>query len=349
MSTFTVEMPDVTLIEGVPEGTSKEDVLAKYNKMSEPKEKSAGERFAEPLKSMSVEDWQKNSIIAPAINYLVGATPFGTEEQYQTAKSNLTDKFGNLISGIGQAITSPVETAKNVYSAITENPAGMAGNIVKGAIYDPELLFAPGVRSVTAPVASAAAKTAAAPVTIPYNIAQGVLNTGRGELGSSSSALRSINPQDVSRLVQADKMSPVQAIAARATESIPKEGQTIRAMGESIARGYIDGGIAKNAAFDLGAMALGLPPLSATAKSVGQGINAFANKNMFKNLDELKKIEDYVRRADVGALKPNEVYTSPVKPGSSFSNMLNSAIIESAKATGSVAPVAATKKKDKKE
>jgi hypothetical protein len=42
------------------------------------REKSAGERFKEPLKTMSFEDWQKNSIIAPAINYVVGASPFGT-------------------------------------------------------------------------------------------------------------------------------------------------------------------------------------------------------------------------------------------------------------------------------
>jgi hypothetical protein len=314
------------------------------------REKSAGERFKEPLKTMSFEDWQKNSIIAPAINYVVGASPFGTEEQYQTAKSNLTGKIGNMVTGIGQAITSPVETATNVYNAIKQNPAGAAGNIVKGAIYDPELLFAPGVRSVTAPVASTVAKTAAAPVTVPYNLMQGVLNAGRGELGSATSALRAIDPMDVSRLVQADRMSPVQAMAANAAGNIPKEGQLLRAIGENVARGYTEGGIVKNAAYDVLPMMLGSPvPLSATAKASGSGLNALINKNAFSNLDELKRIEDFVLRADTGRLKPGEVYNSPVKPGSSFSNMVNSAIIQGAKATGSVAPATAAKKKDKKE
>lgn len=144
---------------------------------------SAWGRFTAPLKNMSVADWEQKSLIAPWAKAAVpgvsaltsmykGTTP---EQETVDAYKNLYGKGEALAGGVKQLATSPVETVSKIAGHIAENPAGFAGEAVKGVIYDPEQLFIPGVgkaaETVARPIAGAArtvggavADTAAFPV-----------------------------------------------------------------------------------------------------------------------------------------------------------------------------------------
>jgi hypothetical protein len=133
---------------------------AKPTAFKEFKPSSFAEDFRKSVKEMSFEDFRNKSLIAPAIEYVVGGLPvFGNKAMKAEAEQKLIKKGEGFIEGVKTAIESPVETAKNVYKAVTEHPGTVLGEMVKGAVYDPELLFLPGVKQ-TAQMAGQGVKAA---------------------------------------------------------------------------------------------------------------------------------------------------------------------------------------------
>ena len=113
-----------------------------------PPPKSTFEKFVEPLKNMSVADWEQKSLIAPwakaAIPGVSALTSMykGTkpEEEQLGALTNLYGKGQALASGVKQLATNPVETVGKVASSIAENPAGFAGKFTDPLVAEGELV-----------------------------------------------------------------------------------------------------------------------------------------------------------------------------------------------------------------
>jgi D-alanyl-D-alanine dipeptidase len=105
---------------------------------------SFAEDFRKTVGEMSVEDWKNKSLLGTATRYTAASLglPGFTEED----KKPLEEKAIGFVQGVKAAVESPVETAKNVYKAVTERPGTVLGEMVKGAVYDPELLFLPGAK-----------------------------------------------------------------------------------------------------------------------------------------------------------------------------------------------------------
>jgi len=132
---------------------------------------SFAEDFRKSVGDMSWEDWKNKSLIGTAARY-TGASvglPGFTEED----KKPLEEKAKGFIKGVKTAVESPVETAKNVYKAVTEHPGTVLGEMVKGAVYDPELMLLPGVKQ-TAQLAGEGVKA----------IGQGVKTAGQAVRGA---------------------------------------------------------------------------------------------------------------------------------------------------------------------
>jgi hypothetical protein len=173
------------------------DPVAAKNKIiaSLPPEKSTVDKFLEPLKNMSIQDWGQNSMLAPALKTMSAVTPFGMlqprvgAQNLQQGSKQLVNKGMEMGKGLANMVMNPAETAQNAYNAITERPAETAGNLAKSIIYDPETMIG----------APAAAKslynTGKVAVKAPYNFAVGA---GRGlaypQGSSPNSALLPISP-----------------------------------------------------------------------------------------------------------------------------------------------------------
>jgi hypothetical protein len=117
---------------------------AKPTTFTEFKPSSFAEDFRKTVGEMSFEDFKNKSLIASAAKY-TGAS-LGLPGFVEEDKRQLEDKAVGFVQGVKAAVESPVETAKNVYKAVTERPGTVLGEMVKGAVYDPELLFLPGVK-----------------------------------------------------------------------------------------------------------------------------------------------------------------------------------------------------------
>ena len=105
---------------------------------------SFAEDFRKTVGEMSYEDFKNKSLIASAAKYTgasLGLPGFAEED-----KKQLEEKAKVFVQGVKTAVESPVETAKNVYKAVTEHPGTVLGEMVKGAVYDPELMLLPGVK-----------------------------------------------------------------------------------------------------------------------------------------------------------------------------------------------------------
>ncbi len=116
---------------------------------------SFAEDFRKSVGEMSYEDFKNKSLLASAAKYTgasLGLPGFAEED-----KKQLEEKAKGFVQGVKTAVESPVETAKNVYKAVTEHPGTVLGEMVKGAVYDPEMLFLPGVKQ-TAQLAGEGAK-----------------------------------------------------------------------------------------------------------------------------------------------------------------------------------------------
>lgn len=113
------------------------------------------------LKSMSVEDWKKESLIANMLKYGVGSMPIvGDEAMREEGRQKLLQTGGAAL----HALTHPIETAKNISEA---EPGEFIGNMIKGGIYDLPLAGATrpiemAASAVGKPVLSATGKAVSA-------------------------------------------------------------------------------------------------------------------------------------------------------------------------------------------
>jgi len=115
------------------------------------------EEFKKPLHEMSIEDWKKNSLAAPIIAYTAGSMPLiGDEAMKKEAEANLIAKYEAAKKGIKSFAEHPGESITNVAKGIYKNPGRFAGEVVKGAIYDPEFAVRTPIGNM---VAGAAEKT----------------------------------------------------------------------------------------------------------------------------------------------------------------------------------------------
>jgi hypothetical protein len=172
---------------------------AKPTTFKEFRPSSFAEDFRKPLSEMSVEDWKNKSLLGTAARY-TGASlglPGFTEED----KRPLEEKAVGFVQGVKTAVESPVETAKNVYKAVTERPGTVLGEMVKGAIYDPELLFLPGVK-----------QTAQA-------IGQGTKAAGQGVVTAGQAVRNAVMPSEAQLIAQfnARRTAPGASVGAMAT------------------------------------------------------------------------------------------------------------------------------------
>lgn len=117
---------------------------AKPSVFAETNPSSFAEDFRKTVGEMSYEDFKNKSLLASAAKYTgasLGLPGFTGED-----KKQLEEKAKGFVQGVKTAVESPVETAKNVYKQVTEHPGTVLGEMVKGAVYDPELMFLPGVK-----------------------------------------------------------------------------------------------------------------------------------------------------------------------------------------------------------
>lgn len=153
MARYKVQGPngEIIEIEG-PEGANPADVIAQAQTLYQPKpEQSTWDKFTEPFKDVSVKDWAEKSFLAPALQTMQSVTPFGLLRPDMAAMNlkqgsqNLVGKGQQLAQGAYNVATNPVESAQKAYTAVTENPAGVAGSLAKGILYDPEMLIGSGL------------------------------------------------------------------------------------------------------------------------------------------------------------------------------------------------------------
>lgn len=123
-----------------PEDLKEKPVIKQMGEMS----KKLGKEFVKPLSEISAEDWKEKSLLAPAIEYTASSlgVPGFTEADKKAAEDKLIKKGKAFVEGVSTFAQSPIETTKKAISSIVENPAGFAGEVVKGAIYDPEQFVA---------------------------------------------------------------------------------------------------------------------------------------------------------------------------------------------------------------
>jgi len=123
--------------------------------------------------------------------------PGFTEED----KKPLEEKAKGFVEGVKTAVESPIETAKNVYKAVTERPGTVLGEMVKGAVYDPELMFLPGVKQ-TAQMAG-----------------EGVKAAGKGVKTGAQAVRSAVMPSEQQLIAQfnARRTSPGGSVGAMAT------------------------------------------------------------------------------------------------------------------------------------
>jgi hypothetical protein len=257
--------------KGTPEfDTVAQAYQAAKSQTTQPESKT--DKFLKPLQSMSMEDWSKNSIIAPVANYLFQKSPMGkllpstlasvapvSPEQRQQlqgldrpatagnvidymangsplqqglqdeARQTVVDKGSNIVS----AALSPIETGKAIVNAVSENPYGVAGEMVKGALYDPQFLpnsvLNAAVKPITAPINIAKDIKAARDVT-KYGIGESAFAPVSREVVEAASN-PNLWPEGKAPLSQRDaaKILPHNAQSGQ----VLREGKTVQGMAEN--------------------------------------------------------------------------------------------------------------------
>lgn len=163
--------------------------------------------FKKSVKDMSYEDFKNKSLLASAAKYT--ASSLGLPGFVEEDKKQLEEKAKGFVEGVKTAVESPVETAKNIYKQVTEHPGTVLGEMVKGAVYDPELLFLPGVKQTGQMVTKGVQKG--------YETGKQGVSTARGALESKFESLRPA--EDLStRSVGAAELPAAQLRKQRAAE-----------------------------------------------------------------------------------------------------------------------------------
>jgi hypothetical protein len=91
------------------------------------------------LKSMSVEDWKKNSILAN-VGDVAYNTLIGNEDKAKQSFNELGEKGVGMAKGLYHAVTNAPETIKSV----VQNPLTTGAEFLKAGIYDPEMALLGG-------------------------------------------------------------------------------------------------------------------------------------------------------------------------------------------------------------
>ena len=200
---------------------------AKVFDPSSAKEASQSEGFVSELKKglegISFEDWKKNSMIAPILEYtarsalggiMPGLEPISEPEQKQ-ARQSVSDTFQALKEGVA----NPVETGKAIYNKATSNPGAFTADLIKGLVYDPELLATGGLGRIAPLVeeAGTAAKIGRTAINTANTATQfGVLAAG-AEGAKAKLEGREVDPK---QLMQAATESVYTATAFEALHNV---------------------------------------------------------------------------------------------------------------------------------
>ena len=91
------------------------------------------------LKSMSVEDWKKNSILAN-VGDVAYNTLIGNEDKAKQSFNELGEKGVGMAKGLYHVVTNAPETIKGV----VQNPLTTGAEFLKAGIYDPEMALLGG-------------------------------------------------------------------------------------------------------------------------------------------------------------------------------------------------------------
>lgn len=153
---------------------------------TQPQPKDRG--FTAPLKEMSVEDWKKESLAYPVLQTMYGLLPFQGkqgEQAFTEGMAGVKQKGDKIVEGVKTIAQDPAAAAQAAWTAITERPQETLGQMVKGAIYDPELLFVPvpGAKQVgqAASATGRAVAGAVKPVVqAPFDVVKGAVGRGTG-------------------------------------------------------------------------------------------------------------------------------------------------------------------------
>lgn len=206
-----------------PEDTNYGLKFAKPTEFKEFVPSSFAEDFRKTVGEMSWEDWKNKSLLGTAARY-TGASvglPGFTEED----KKPLEEKAKGFVQGVKTAVESPVETAKNIYKAVTEQPGVVLGEMVKGAVYDPELMFLPGVKQ-TAQMAGEGVKAVGQGVKTGAQAVRGAVMPSEAQLIAQFNARKAAPGGSVGAMATPDRAT-VEAMLAGAS---PELRATVAAM-----------------------------------------------------------------------------------------------------------------------
>jgi len=194
---------------------------AKPTGFVETKPSSFAEDFRKSVGEMSWEDWKNKSLFSSAAKYAgasVGLPGFVEED-----KKQLEEKAKGFVEGVKTAVESPVETAKNIYTAVTEHPGTVVGEMVKGAIYDPELMFLPGVKQ-TAQLAGQGVKAVGQGVKTGAQAVRGAVMPSEAQLVAQFNARRTSPGGSVGAMATPDKATVDAMLASASPELQAKIG-----------------------------------------------------------------------------------------------------------------------------
>jgi hypothetical protein len=194
---------------------------AKPNVFAETKPSSFAEDFRKSVGEMSYEDFKKKSLIASAAKY-TGAS-LGLPGFVEEDKKQLEEKAKGFVEGVKTAVESPIETAKNVYKQVTEHPGTVLGEMVKGAVYDPELLLLPGVKQ-TAQLAGEGVKAAGQGIKTGAQAVRNAVMPSEQQLVAQFNARRTAPGGSVGAMATPDKATVDAMLASASPELQAKIG-----------------------------------------------------------------------------------------------------------------------------
>lgn len=216
-----------------PEEKKQSGAMPWDNAPDAPDNSSLLDKFAKPFKE---GNWENESIIAPAIKYTAGSIAPDTFPNWkQEGEQNLINKGKAIGQGINNLVQHPIDTATAIAKHIYDNPAGFAGELAKGVVYDPEMLLLPGgpgvkgTARVLENVGTDVSKIGKTAIQTPKAIKEGWDVAKLGEHGQPFSAYQPVNPAALQQL------SPFeQARIATNNNLLPVQGRGAQAFGENL-------------------------------------------------------------------------------------------------------------------
>ena len=171
------------------------------------------------LGEMSFEDWKKNSMIAPILEYtarsaLGGIMP-GLEPVTPTEQKQVLRSASETFNALKEGVANPVETGKAIAKKAVDNPGAFTADLIKGLVYDPEMFAAGAVGRIgkLSEEAGTAAKAARVATNTANTATQfGVLAAG-AEGAKAKLEGRDVDPKE---LMQAASESVYTAVAFEA-------------------------------------------------------------------------------------------------------------------------------------